>query len=115
MAKNISPLAHVDPTAKIGENVTIHPFAYIDADVEIGDNCEIMSYTSIIHGTIMGRNNKIYQGSIIGADPQDFRWKGEKTFCIIGDNNVIREHVIINRSIHEGKATRIGDDSFIMA
>lgn len=111
----ISPLAHVDPSAKIGKDVTIHPFAYIDANVEIGDNCEIMSYTSIIHGTRMGKNNKVYQGSIIGADPQDFRWKGEETFCLIGDNNVIREHVIINRSIREGQGTRIGNDSFIMA
>lgn len=111
----ISPLAHVDPSAKIGENVTIHPFAYIDQNVEIGDGCEIMPYTSIIRGTRLGRNNKIYQGSIIGADPQDFRWKGEETYCIIGDNNVIREHVIINRGIYSTGGTRIGNDSFIMA
>lgn len=111
----ISPLAHVDPSAKIGENVTIHPFAYIDKNVEIGDGCEIMSYTSIINGTRMGKNNKIYQGSIIGADPQDFRWKGEQTYCYIGDNNVIREQVIINRGIHTEGGTRIGSDSFIMA
>lgn len=111
----ISPLAHVDPSAKIGENVTIHPFAFIDANVEIGDGCEIMSYTSVIRGTRMGKNNKVYQGSIIGADPQDFRWKGEESFCFIGDNNVIREHVIINRGISSERGTRIGNDSFIMA
>ena len=111
----ISPLAYVDASAKIGQNVKIHPFAYIDANVEIGDGCEIMPYVSIIHGTRMGKNNKVFQGSIIGADPQDFRWKGEDTYCIIGDNNVIREQVIINRSIREGRATRIGSDSFIMA
>lgn len=111
----ISPLAHVDPSAKIGENVTIHPFAFIDANVEIGDGCEIMSYTSVIHGTRMGKNNKVYQGSIIGADPQDFRWRGEESYCFIGDNNVIREHVIINRGISSDRGTRIGNDSFIMA
>lgn len=111
----ISPLAHVDPSAKIGENVTIHPFAFIDANVEIGDGCEIMSYTSVIRGTRMGKNNKVYQGSIIGADPQDFRWKGEESFCFIGDNNVIREHVIINRGISSERGTSIGNDSFIMA
>ncbi|MDE7024730.1 MAG: acyl-ACP--UDP-N-acetylglucosamine O-acyltransferase [Paramuribaculum sp.] len=111
----ISPLAHVDPTAKIGDNVIIHPFAYIDANVEIGDGCEIMSYTSVIRGTRMGKNNKVYQGSIIGADPQDFRWKGQDTFCYIGDNNVIREHVIINRGINTDGGTRIGNDCFIMA
>ena len=86
----ISPLAYVDPSAKIAEGVKIHPFAYIDADVEIGEGTEIMPYTSIIRGTRIGRNNRIYQGSIIGADPQDFRWKGEKTYCFIGDNNTIR-------------------------
>ncbi len=111
----ISPLASVDPSAKIGKDVTIHPFAFIDADTVIGDNCVIMPYVSIMSGTRMGKNNKVYQGAIIGADPQDFRWKGEKTYCEIGDNNVIREHVIINRSIREGQATRIGNDSFIMA
>lgn len=111
----ISPLAHVDPSAKIGENVKIHPFAFIDGNVEIGDDCEIMSYTSIIGGSRIGKNNKIYQGSIIGADPQDFRWKCEETFCYVGDNNVIREHVIINRGIKSEGGTRIGSNSFIMA
>ncbi|MCM1483653.1 MAG: acyl-ACP--UDP-N-acetylglucosamine O-acyltransferase [Muribaculaceae bacterium] len=111
----ISPLAHVDPSAKLGQNVKIHPFAFIDADVEIGDGCEIMPYTSIISGTRMGKNNKVYQGSIIGADPQDFRWNGEKTYCYIGDNNVIREHVIINRGIKPEGGTRVGDSCFIMA
>lgn len=111
----ISQLAYVDPSAKLGDNVTIHPFAYIDKNVEIGDGCEIMPYASVIAGTRLGKNNKVYQGAIIGADPQDFRWKGEKTFCQVGDNNTIREHVIINRSIREGKATVIGNDNFIMA
>ncbi len=111
----ISPLSHVDPSAKIGKDVIIHPFAYIDADVEIGDGCEIKPYASVLSGTRMGKNNKVYQGAIIGADPQDFRWKGEKTYCYIGDNNVIREQVIINRGIHTEGGTRIGDDCFILA
>lgn len=69
----ISKLAHVDPSAKIGQNVTVHAFAYIDKDVEIGDGCEIMPYASVLRGTRMGKNNKVYQGAVIGADPQDFR------------------------------------------
>lgn len=111
----ISKLAYVSEKAKIGANVTIHPFAYIDDNVEIGDNCEIMPYVSIMHGTRIGRNNKIYQGSIIGADPQDFRWGGDETYCYIGDDNVIREQVIINRGITEKGGTRIGDGVGIMA
>lgn len=111
----ISPLAHVDPAARIGDNVTIHPFAYIEADVEIGDGCEIKPYASILNGTRMGRGNKVYQGAVIGATPQDFRWKGEKTYCYIGDNNVIREHVIINLGINPTGGTHIASDNFIMA
>lgn len=53
----ISPLAHVDPSAKIGKDVTIHPFAFIDADTVIGDNCVIMPYVSIMSGTRLGKNN----------------------------------------------------------
>ena len=111
----ISNLAHVDPSAKIGEDVTIHAFAYIDKDVEIGDGCEVMSYASILHGTRMGKNNKVYQGAIVGADPQDFRWNGEDTYCYVGDNNVIREYVIINRGIDPSRGTRIGDGCYILA
>ena len=111
----ISPLAYVDASAKIGENVTIHPFAYIDKDVEIGDGCEIKPYASILAGTRMGKNNKVYQAAIIGAEPQDFRWKGEPTQCIIGNDNVIRENVIINRGIRTEGGTEIGDGNFLMA
>lgn len=111
----ISKLAHVDPSAKIADDVKIHAFAYIDKDVEIGPGCEIMPYASIIRGTRMGRNNKVYQGAVVGADPQDFRWKGGFTYCYIGDNNIIREQVIINRGISGEGGTRIGDNNFIMA
>ena len=111
----ISPLAYVDSSAKIGADVTIHPFAYVDADTVIGDGCEIMPYVSIIHGTTLGKNVKVYQGAIVGADPQDFRWKGQKSYCSVGDNTVIREHVIINRGIESEGGTSIGADSFVFA
>ena len=111
----ISDKAHIDPSAKIGDNVTIHPFAYIDKDVEIGDGCVIMPFASIIRGTRMGKNCKVYQGAIVGADPQDFRWKGGFTYCYIGDNVVIRENVIINRGIETEGGTRIGSGSSLMA
>lgn len=111
----ISPLAYVSPEARIADDVIIHPFAYIDANVTIGPGCEIMPYASIMGGTTLGCNNKIYNGAVIGADPQDFRWKGQQTYCIIGDNNRIREQTIINRGIHPDGATRIGSNCFIMA
>ncbi|MCI9284979.1 MAG: acyl-ACP--UDP-N-acetylglucosamine O-acyltransferase [Muribaculaceae bacterium] len=112
----ISEKAHIDPSAKIGDNVTIHPFAYIDKDVVIGDGCVIMPFASIIRGTRMGKNCKVYQGAIVGADPQDFRWKGGFTYCHIGDNVTIRENVIINRGIDPNtEGTKIGSDCWLMA
>ena len=112
---NISPLAYVHPGARLADDVTVDAFAYIDNDVEIGPGCRIMSHASIIGSTTIGPGTKIYDGAVIGADPQDFRWKGEKGRCIIGANTKIYQHVIINRSIHEGAATVIGDHSYIMA
>lgn len=112
---DINPLAFVHPNAKIGKNTVISPFAYIAGDVEIGENCYIGPHVCIHEGARIGNNNKLYDGCIISARPQDFRWKGEDTKVIIGDNNTIREYVIINRSIHKDKATIIGNDSFIMA
>lgn len=111
----ISPLAHVDPSARLGKNVTVMPFAFIDKDVEIGDNCQIYPYASLMPGTRLGKDCRVFQGAILAAEPQDFRYRGGESLCIIGDNTVIREHVIINRSIHPGEATRIGGDSFILA
>ena len=111
----ISPLAHVDPAAKIGQGVTIHPFAFVDRDAVVGDNCEIMPYASICRSTVLGKNVKVYQGAVVGADPQDFRWKGENSICTIGDNCIIREHVIINRGFRETHGTVIGADTIICA
>ena len=111
----ISPLASVDSAAKLGNNVTVHPFAYIGKDVEIGDNCEIMPFASIMPGSRLGNNIKVYNAAIVGAEPQDPRWHGEMSYCTVGDNTVIREQVIINRSIHKDEATQIGKDCFLMA
>ncbi|MDE6341589.1 MAG: acyl-ACP--UDP-N-acetylglucosamine O-acyltransferase [Muribaculaceae bacterium] len=112
---NISPLAFVHPEAKLGDNITVGAFVYIDRNVEIGDDCFIHSHSSILSGARIGKNNRIYEGCIIAATPQDFRWKGEESYVRIGDNNKIREQVIINRSIHQDKATVVGSDTCIMA
>ena len=111
----IRPLAHVDNEAKSGKNVRIPPFAFIGKKVEIGDDCEIYPYVSILSGARIGNRNKIYNGAIIAAEPQDLRWKGENSFCYIGDDNKIREHSIINRGIVAEGGTRIGNNVFVMA
>lgn len=118
MSVKIHPLAYVAPGAKLGENVEIDPFVYIDEQVEIGDNCHVRAHASVLRGTVMGHDNVIYEGAVIGAEPQDFRWKrGTMTRLIIGNDNRIHEQVIINRSIHcePDAATTIGSGSFIMA
>ncbi len=114
MASDISPKAEIDPRAKIGDNCKIFPFVYIEGDVEIGDGCIIFPFVSILNGTRMGKKNKVHQGSVISALPQDFEFRGEKTECIIGDNNIIRENVVINRATHTGGQTVIGNDNFLM-
>ena len=111
---NISPQAFVDPSAKIGNNVTIYPFAYIEGDVEIGDHNVIYPYVSIMAGTRMGSRNTVYQGTVLGAVPQDFEYKGDRTTLVIGDGNTIRENVVINRATFASGETRIGNDNFIM-
>lgn len=111
----ISPLAFINPKAHIGDNVTIDAFVFIDEDVVIGDSCHIHPHCSILPGARIGKNNEVFDGAIISAQPQDFRWKGDISYVVTGDNNIIREHVIINRSIHPGGETKIGNDSFIMA
>ena len=110
----ISPLAYVDPTAKIGKNVTIQPFAYIEGDVEIGDDSIIMSGARILSGTRMGQGNKVHHGAVLGTEPQDFHYTGEKTQLIIGDRNDIRENVVVSRGTHEGQCTRIGNENYLM-
>lgn len=114
MASEISPKAYVSPKAKIGDGCKIFPFAYIEDDVVIGDNCLIFPFVSILDGTRMGSGNKIHQGTVIAAIPQDFEFHGEPSDCIIGDNNLIRENVVINRATHTGGQTVIGNKNFLM-
>lgn len=110
----ISPLAFVDPSAKLGNNVTVMPFAYIDKNVVIGDDCVIMPYASVMDGTVMGKGNKVHQNAVLGAEPQDFKYCGDSTKLIIGDNNTFRENVVVSRATCAGNATTIGNGNFFM-
>ena len=110
----ISEKAYVDPNAKIGKNVTIYPFAYIEGDVEIGDDCVVYPYVSIMNGTRLGRANKVYQNTVLGAEPQDFNYKGTPTRLVIGDENIFRENVVVNRATFADGETRIGNRNFFM-
>lgn len=110
----ISPLAYVHPGAKLGENCTIEPFVYIDDNVVIGDNCHIMAHASVLSGTRMGKNNKVHHGAVVGGIPQDLKFVGEETTLEIGDNNMIRENVTLNRGTASKGKTVIGNGNLFM-
>jgi len=112
----IHATAIVDPTAKIAAGVAIGAYSVIGADVEIGAGSTIGPHVVIEGATRIGRENRIFQFASIGAIPQDKKFGGEHSQLIIGDRNVIREFVTLNRGTGEGGgATRIGDDNWIMA
>ena len=94
---NISPLAYVSPKAQIGRNVIIDAFAYIDDNVILGDNCHV------------------FPSAVIGAVPQDLKYKGEETWTVIGDNCVLREFVTVHRGTASKGKTVVGSNNLIMA
>jgi UDP-N-acetylglucosamine acyltransferase len=110
----ISPLAHIHPGAKLGENCTVEPFVYIEDNVVIGDNCHIMAHSSVLSGTRMGNNNKVFHGAVVGGIPQDLKFVGEDTTLEIGDNNLIRENVTLNRGTASKGKTVIGSNNLFM-
>ncbi len=113
MAK-ISPLALIDPEAKIGENCEIGPFCFIDKNVVIGDNNVLMNSVTLLSGTRLGSGNTLFPGAVIGAIPQDLKFKGEETIVEIGDNNKIRENVTIHRGTASKGKTIVGSNNLIM-
>ncbi len=110
----ISPLAYIHPEAQIGENVEIGPFVFIDKNVIIGNNNQIMPNVNILYGTRIGNNNRIFPGAVIGAIPQDLKFRGEETTAEIGDNNTIRENVTINRGTVAKGRTVVGNNNLLM-
>ena len=110
----ISPLAHIHPGAKIGDNCTVEPFVYIEDNVVIGDNCHIMAHASVLSGTRMGNNNRVFHGAVVGGIQQDLKFVGEDTTLEIGDNNTIRENVTLNRGTASKGKTVIGSNNLFM-
>jgi len=109
------PLAYVHPDAKIAENVVIEPFVSIDRDVEIGEGTRIGSSTTILAGTRIGKNCNIFPGAVLGAIPQDLKFRGEYSTVEIGDNCTIREFVTVNRGTAARGKTTVGQNCLIMA
>ncbi len=112
----IHPTALVDPSATLGEAVSIGAYSVIGADVVIGDRTQIGPHVVIEGPTRIGCDNRITQFASLGGDPQDKKFAGEHTELVIGDRNLIREFVTINRGTGGGGGvTRVGDDNWILA
>jgi UDP-N-acetylglucosamine acyltransferase len=112
----IHPSALVDPKAELADDVEVGAFSIIDAKVRIDTGTRIGPHAVITGRTTIGKNNRIFQFTSIGEEPQDKKYAGEDTELIIGDGNTIRELCTFSRgSMQGGGVTRIGNDNWIMA
>ena len=111
----ISRNSSIHKSAKIGKGVEIGDYCVIGENVEIGDYCKIYNSVSISGWTKIGNKNTFYPYCTIGSNPQDLKFKGEKSFLEIGSNNVFREYCNISLGTeHGGFKTIIGNNSLYM-
>ena len=116
MTVSIHPTAIVDPKSKIHPSCKIGPYCVVGPEVELGEGCRLASHVTIEGPTKIGVDNGFFPFSSIGLAPQDITYAGEPTRLEIGDHNVIREFVTINRgTVKGGGCTRVGDHNLIMA
>ena len=112
----IHPTAIIDPAARIPSSCLIGPYCAVGAEVEMGEHCELISHVAMGGPTRMGSHNRIFPFASVGLEPQDLKFKGEKTRLEIGDHNLIREFVTLHRGTPGGGGvTRIGSHTLIMA
>lgn len=111
---HISPMAFVDPEAKLGDNNIIGPFCYIDKNTVIGDNNKFYNSVTVHAGARIGNNNEFFPGASISTKPQDLKYRGEDTLCEIGDNNSVRENVTISRGTASKGTTIVGSNNLLM-
>ena len=107
-------MAFVHPEAKLGDNNIIGPFCYIDKNTVMGDNNVLQNSVTINYGARIGSNNEFFPGASISTKPQDLKFKGEETTCLIGDNNSIRENVTISRGTASKGTTIVGNGNLLM-
>lgn len=110
----IAPTARIHPDAVIGPQTVIGEYAVIEADVTIGAECRLEPYVYVKRWTSMGDRNQISAGTVLGTDPLDKAFTGERSYLKIGNNNIIREHYTISRGTLPESVTEIGDGNYIM-
>ena len=112
----IHPTAIINTKAELADDVEVSPYAVIGAGVKMDSGCWVGPHAVIEGPTTIGKDNRIFQFASVGAEPQDKKYKGEATTLEIGDRNLIRENVTINRgTVQDIGKTVIGDDNWIMA
>lgn len=111
----VAPTARIDPGAIIGPGARIGEFCVIESDVEIGAGCMLEPYVYIKRWTTLGENNEISAGTVLGTDPFDTHFTGDRSYLKIGSRNKIREHYTISRGTEPESVTEVGDDNFIMS
>ena len=116
MSLHVADNVSIDPRAEIGDDVSIGPFCVIGPDVKIGRGTRLENNVTLTGHVTIGEHNHLFPGVVIGGPPQDVSYRGSDTQVIIGDHNLIRESVTINRaSEKEDGVTRIGNHNFFMA
>lgn len=113
---SIHPTAIIDPGARIPSSCRVGPYCVVGADVDMGEHCELLSHVVMGGPMRMGSHNRIFPFASVGLEPQDLKFKGEKTRLEIGDHNIIREFATLHRGTPGGGGvTRIGSHTLIMA
>ena len=110
----IAATARVHPDAIVGPRCIVGEFCIVDADVAIGADCVLEPYVYVKRWTSMGDRNEISAGTVLGTDPLDKNFKGERSYLRIGSGNKIREHYTISRGTQPESTTTIGNDNYIM-
>lgn len=110
----IAPTARIHPEAHIGPGTSIGEFCVVEEDVEIGASCRLEPYVYIKRWTTMGERNEISAGTVLGTDPLDKNFSGERSYLRIGNGNRIREHYTISRGTQPESITEIGNHNYIM-
>jgi UDP-N-acetylglucosamine acyltransferase len=116
MANQISNMAAVDPHAALAEDVEVGPFCVIGPEVTIGRGTRLLNNVTVMGRVTIGEDNLLYPGAVIGGEAQDLSFRGGDTQVVIGDGNVFRESVTVNRGTDkELGVTTIGNDCYLMA
>src|ERR687893_1158211 len=110
----IHPTAVVSPRAELARDVRVGPYAVVEDKVIVGEGCEIGAHAVVKRFTTLGARNRVYEHATIGGEPQDVKFKGERSALVIGDDNLIREYVTVHRASGEGETTRVGSRNFLM-